>query len=192
MCCLPGPLRQWEAILGRCRDEEACPKRLIACPQACGEMLVFDSMHDHVSTLCPLRIVASCPKRPVQCNFGCTAALTFDNLTCHLSESCPYRMVSCRRCGDEGFASSLEKHESSSCPKRLVACLLCAGEVVFDLVPLHLRTQCPKRTVSCELCHGEVESGLLQSERRVASCAGRCSKQNVWRTMRRLSALSGP
>ena len=97
-------------------EEKECPRRLVRCPQKCGEWVNFEDLSHHLDHACLKR-----PLPPLLCrNEGCGATFTGgahrmvqceDDRIEHEAEMCLYRIV---RCTWKGCVGTFPAHQRSA------------------------------------------------------------------------------
>lgn len=87
-------------------EENECPKRVVACPRQCLEMVAYEVLKFHMDELCTKR-----PAKPIACRLGCDAMFggTIEQLIeaederfLHETETCDMRIVRCNWKMDDG------------------------------------------------------------------------------------------
>lgn len=87
-------------------EEHVCPKRIVACPRQCLEMVAYEVLKFHMDELCTKR-----PAKPIACRLGCGALFggtieqlieAEDDRFLHETETCDMRVVRCNWKMDDG------------------------------------------------------------------------------------------
>ncbi len=115
-CPLSGCKRRvWVSLVERHMNSE-CPRRLIVCPEGCGEYFPAEAADVHKRVGCTLRII-KCPQ-------GCSKRLKEEEIQVHLQKDCSKRITKCLNdgCDERLPVDVMGQHMSLECPKRLVRC----------------------------------------------------------------------
>ncbi|CAM9672924.1 unnamed protein product [Discosporangium mesarthrocarpum] len=157
------------------------------CPLGCGEEVPLRDLHDHETSLCPLRYV-ECP------TFGCGTMVQAKTLKLHQKQQCQpgkknailaekgkegVQEVPCGACKEMVRRKDMRKHELGECAMRLVLCSVpnCQEMIQARNLIDHRRSDCiaarnqamhmenaatrPK-VVECSGCHTGIEAKTMQ------------------------------
>ncbi|TYZ59443.1 hypothetical protein PybrP1_012782 [[Pythium] brassicae (nom. inval.)] len=148
-------------------ETHGCPKRLVACPLACGSAGIWaEALPTHLAAECRLRVVPCSQAK-------CGASFAYERLAAHSRDECAFRTVRCG-CGELMTHQKHVVHAQSSCPVRRVTCPLGCGAggaedaedapaLRFVDLKTHQSSECPNRRVRCR--NGCSASDLRFSQR---------------------------
>jgi len=150
----------WAGALGRLKGHlNTCQKDAVNCVNQCGAKIARVNMEDHM--------MFTCSQRRINCLY-CKRQYTGSVIEEH-QKVCGFEPLYCEnKCGQKVARNRLKAHMVNTCSKRLVSCKYCGRQYTADTLQSH-QVKCPKFPVPCPNRCGE-NSRREDMERHLALC----------------------